>query len=165
MPGADGFSTNAESSYWDLGSTSAAGELRREQRKLDERGQLGFLEKLDLPGQRGPEVVRLDVEVTDLSRRTVASTSSVLVHPAAHYVGLRLAGEGFVSAPGQVRPEVVALEPTGKRLAGKKVTLELVERRYTYAKESTGGDYRSVSKPVDRTAASMAELGRSRLVL
>lgn len=153
VPDTAGFTTSADAYYWELGSTSAAGELRREQRKLDERGQLSFVEKLDLPGQRGTELVRLDAEVTDVSRRSVASTSSVLVHPASHYVGLALPSEGFVSAPGQLAPLVIAADPSGKRLAGKRVTVELVERRYTYAKEAAGDDYRGVSKPVDKVVA------------
>ena len=46
-----------------------------------------------------------------------------------------------------------ALSPSGQRLSGKRVTLELIERRYSYAKESAGDDYRSLSKPIDRQLA------------
>jgi uncharacterized protein YfaS (alpha-2-macroglobulin family) len=153
VPGADDFATDAGVYYNELVETSAAGELRRETRKLDEHGRVAWSEKLDLPGQRGTELLRVDSEVTDVSRRSVAGSSSALVHPASFYVGLKTAEEGFVEAPGRVKPQVIALTPAGRRLAGKRVALELIERRYSYAREGSGGDYRSISKPIDRQVA------------
>jgi uncharacterized protein YfaS (alpha-2-macroglobulin family) len=153
VPGAAGYSTSAETFYWGLPHTSPAGELRRESRKLDAQGQLSFSEKLDLPGQRGPELVRIDAEVTDVSRRTVATTASALVHPAAYYLGLKLPSEGFVSAPGRVSPQVLAFELSGQRVTGRRVALELIERRYSYAREPSGGDYRGVSKAIDKVVS------------
>lgn len=151
VPGADGFSTNASVYYEELPETSPAGELRREERKLDAQGRVSWSEKLDLPGQRGTELLRLDSEVTDVSRRSVAGSSSALVHPAAFYVGLKLEREGFVEAPAKLKPQLLAFEPTGRRLSGKRLSVELIERRYTFARESSGGDYRGVSKVVDRS--------------
>lgn len=153
VPGSEEFSVNADAYYSDLPETSPLGELRRESRKLDERGRVAWTEKLDLPGQRGVELLRIDTEVTDLSRRSVASSKSALVHPAAFYVGLKLARDGFVDAPGSVTPELVALQPDGRRAVGKRVVLELVERRYSYAREPSGEDYRAVSRPIDRVVA------------
>jgi uncharacterized protein YfaS (alpha-2-macroglobulin family) len=76
------------------------------------------------------------------------------VHPASFYVGLKTTQSGFVDAPGAVQPEVVAFALDGRRQAGKKVALELLERRYTYAREASGDDYyRGVSKTVDRQVA------------
>jgi uncharacterized protein YfaS (alpha-2-macroglobulin family) len=152
VPGADTFTTDANAYYADIAETSAPGELRRENRKLDERGRITWSEKLDFPGQRGPELLRIDAEVTDVSRRSVATTSSALVHRAAFYLGLRTES-GFVAAPSSIKPQVVALSLSGQHLAGKRVALELYERRYTYAREAAGDDYRGVSKPVDRTVA------------
>jgi alpha-2-macroglobulin len=153
VPGAEDFATDAGVYYNELVETSAAGELRRETRKLDEHGRVAWSEKLDLPGQRGTELLRIDSEVSDVSRRSVASSSSALVHPAAFYVGLKTAGDGFIEAPGSAKLQVVALEPGGRRLSGKRVALELIERRYSYARAASGGDYRSVSKPIDRQVA------------
>ncbi len=153
VPGADGFTTDAGVYYNDLTETSPAGELRRETRKLDVQGLVAWAEKLELPGQRGTELVRVDVEVTDVSRRSVASSTSALVHPAAFYIGLKTESEGFVDAPGTLKPQVITLGPDGRRLAVKRVSLELLERRYTYARETAGDDYRGVSKTVDRQVA------------
>lgn len=154
VPGNDEFVTDAGVYYNDLPDTSPAGELRRESRKLDAQGRVSWAEKLELPGQRGTELVRIDAEVTDVSRRTVASSSSALVHPASFYVGLKTTQTGFVDAPGAVKPEVVAFALDGRRLPGKRVTLELLERRYTYARETSGDEYyRGVSTTVDRQVA------------
>lgn len=153
VPGADDFVTDAGAYHNDLAETSPPGELRRETRKLDAQGRVTWSEKLDLPGQRGTELVRVDAEVTDVSRRSVAGSGSALVHPAAIYLGLKTEQSGFVQAPAKVLPEVAAFTPAGQRVAVKQVTLELFERRYTYARESTGDDYRGVSKTVDRQVA------------
>ena len=152
VPGAEDFSTSAEPYYSALALTSAAGELRRETRQLDAKGSLKWTEKLELPGQRGPELLRLDAEVTDVSRRSVGASGSAVVHPAAFYLGVK-AGSSFVSAPAAIRPEVAAFSVSGQRLAGKRVAFELIERRYTFAREESGDDYRAVSKPVDTVKA------------
>src|SRR5262249_32094755 len=61
----------------------------------------------------------------------------------------------FVSAPNDVVPRVVALAPDGKHVAGKKVRLELVNRRWTLAREQLqGGGEHAVTKIVDRVASS-----------
>jgi alpha-2-macroglobulin len=153
VPGAADYATSASWFYDELSETSPAAELRRETRALDAQGRITWSEKLDLPAQRGTELLRIDAEVTDISRQSVASSGSAIVHPASFYLGVKIENSGFVDAPGKVSPRVVALEPSGRRLSGKRVTLELIERRYSYAREASGDDYRGVSKPVDRQVA------------
>jgi uncharacterized protein YfaS (alpha-2-macroglobulin family) len=154
VPGAEAFATDAGVYYDGIAEQPGYGELRREQKQLDEQGRWRWSEKLDLPGQRGTQLLRIDAEVSDVSRRSVATSSTALIHPASFYVGVKRDGESSViTAPGKLEPRVAAFEPGGKRLAGKRVTLELIERRYTFAKEAAGGDYRSVSKPVDKSVA------------
>lgn len=150
VPGAERFSTDAGAYYSGIEATSPSGELRRESRKLDAGGRVAWSEKLELPGQRGTELLRVDADVVDVSRRSVATSSTALIHPASFYVGLQNDEDGFVTAPASYRPRVVALEPSGRRLSGKRVSLELVERRYTHAKQVAGDDYRTVSRPVDK---------------
>jgi len=153
VPGADDYTVSADAYYRDQSEVSAAGELRRETRQLDAQGRVAWDEKLALPGQRGTELLRIDAEVTDVSRRSVATKGSALVHPALFYVGLK-SDMAFVEAPNAVKPEVLAFLPDGKRLSGKRVSLTLVERRFTYAREGSGDDYHYVSKLVDRELGS-----------
>jgi uncharacterized protein YfaS (alpha-2-macroglobulin family) len=152
VPGAEAFSTDGSAYYAGIDETSPPGELRRESRQLDAQGGVAWAEKLNLPAQQGPELLRVDAEVTDVSRRTVATSSSALVHPAAYYVGVRTE-HSFVEAPAGIKPQVLALSLSGQRLPGKRVSLELFERRYTFAREAAGDDHRSVSKVVDKRVA------------
>jgi uncharacterized protein YfaS (alpha-2-macroglobulin family) len=104
-PGSDGFSTDASAYYADIGERAqGAGEIASGDAKLDPRGTFALTAKLDLPGQRGPEVVRADAEVTDVSRQAVAQGSSAIVHPADFYVGLRNPEDVIVAAPQRSDP-------------------------------------------------------------
>ncbi len=156
VPGSDGLVTDASAYYADLSEHAlAAGEIASGDAKLDASGVFAVTTKLELPGQRGPEVVRLDAEVTDASRRAVADGASCIVHPAEHYVGLRAPDDRIVTAPADLTTEVVALSPDGKHLAGKAVHVELLERRWTLARQQLGnGRSHAVTKVVDRVAGA-----------
>ncbi len=122
---------------------------------LSERGGAAVSLPLSLSGQIGPEQVRLDAEVTDLSRQTVSASAGVLVHPAAHYVAIGELETPFPNAPSVLKPRVLGLTPGGERVA-RAVKLELVRRRWTIAREKTGDGWRTVSQPVDETQSSCA---------
>jgi hypothetical protein len=150
VPDSGGFVTDADLLYASRDRTPSYGELRRETRKLPESGRIAWEEKLALLGQRGPELLRLDAEVTDVSRQSVATSTSAIVHPASFYVGLKQDGSSFVNAPSKLEPRAVAFDISGRRLSGKRVVLELVERRYTLAREQQGEEFRTVSRTVDK---------------
>ncbi len=151
VPGLDGFVTDA-SAFWSDKAEAPLGssELGAEEVKLDAHGALTVSRKLELPGQRGPESVRLEAEVTDVSRQTAAASASSLVHPAEFYVGLFSADDRFLSAGGDFEARVVAATPSGARLSGKRVHVDLVQRRWTLAREPLpGGGTHSVTRLVD----------------
>ncbi|HVU02229.1 MAG TPA: Ig-like domain-containing protein [Polyangiaceae bacterium] len=156
VPDSDGFSTDASAYYADLDASAlSSADLATENTKLDPKGLFSLSKKLDLPGQRGPEVVRLDAEVTDVSRQSIAGSTSAIVHPAEFYVGLETGDDSFVSVPADVRVGAVAFSPEGRRLQGKPVHVELVQRRWTIARETLpGGGEHVVSKVVDKVAGS-----------
>lgn len=155
-PGSEAFSTDASAYYADIGERAqGAGEIASGDAKLDAQGTLSFTTKLELPGQRGPEVVRADAEVTDVSRQAVAQGTTSIVHPADFYVGLRQPEDVIVAAPSDLTPQVVAMTPDGRRLAGKAVHVELVQRRWTLARERIGDvKSRAVTKVVDQVVAA-----------
>jgi uncharacterized protein YfaS (alpha-2-macroglobulin family) len=156
VPSSEGFSTNAYAYHGDLEEASlGAGELLSKNAKLDAHGSVAFEKKLELPGQQGPELLTAETEVTDVSRQSLAGSTSAIVHPAEFYVGLKEPEDFFVSAPGKVVTSVLAFTPKGERLAGKSVKIELISRRWTYARQAqTGADSRLVSKVVDRVVGS-----------
>jgi alpha-2-macroglobulin len=156
VPGADGWATEPSTYYADLEeSPLSSAEMATRDGKLDASGALSFVQPLELADQVGPEVVRVDAEVTDVSRQSTASGASAMVHPADYYVGIKLPENYFFPAPGEIEPEVAAWTPQGKRLAGKPVHLELIERRWTLAREQRGdGESRAISKVVDRVVGA-----------
>ena len=156
LPNSAGFSTSAAAFHADLEEQGLnASQLVSHNGKLDEHGALPFALKLDLPAQRGPELLSAEVEVSDVSRQTIAGSSSAIVHPAEFYLALKEPEDYFASAPGKFVTSVLALSPKGDRLTGKSVKLELVSRRWTYARRTQGaGDSQLLSKVVDRVVGS-----------
>ena len=103
---------------------------------------------------RGTERVNCEAEVTDLSRQTVASSSTAIVHPAAFYMALQTGVEGFAKQGDDLSPKVLAVTPKGKRRAGVPVQLELIRRTWVTARESAGrSGYHSVSRIVDNVVS------------
>jgi len=123
--------------------------LENQEGKLDDAGKTSATVKLDLPGQVGPERLTAEVEVTDLSRQSIASSTTAIVHPGEFYLGL--AHVPFFADPGKpVAAQVVAITPAGIKLTGRQVKLELIRRTWVSAKREGGGsDLHTVSKPVD----------------
>ncbi|HEY3664714.1 MAG TPA: MG2 domain-containing protein, partial [Polyangiaceae bacterium] len=156
VPGSAGFSTSAAAFHADLEEASlGGGQLLSQNGKLDAHGGVSFTHKLELPGQRGPELLTAEAEVTDVSRQSIAGSTSAIVHPAEFYLGLKEPEDYFAPAPGKFTTSVLALSPKGDKLSGKSVKVELVSRRWTYARETqAGGDSRMVSKVIDRVVSS-----------
>jgi len=153
-PQANGYVTSDQAYREDLPESGLdAAVFSRSLATLSATGGYDVALPLALPGQIGPEQVRLDAEVTDLSRQTVAASSGVLVHPAQHYVAIAELDSPFQSAPSVLRPRVLALSPSGERVA-RRVKLELLRRRWTLAREQTEEGWRTLSSPVDETQAS-----------
>ncbi|MGK4004183.1 Ig-like domain-containing protein [Sorangium sp. So ce1036] len=164
-PGIEGF-TVSEDELTDALPESAPreGEVQSGQERLDAAGQAEITATLALPGQRGAELVTCEAEITDVSRQSLAGSSTALVHPAELYVALR-EPELFVEAGDVLRPEVLAVDPKGARVGKVAVRVELVQRTWTLAREASGSAYRSVTTPVDkvvgRCGVTTAEAPRS----
>lgn len=155
-PGSEGFVTDGGEFFADAEDADrGASQLAEKTGKLDAQGKIAAELDLALPGQRGPELVTLDAEVTDVSRQALGGSTSAVVHPGTFYVGLRQLDDYFVDAPGQVSAGVVAFSPKGEKLGGKKVSVELVRRKWTLARQDVGGGrYHTESKPVDSVVAT-----------
>ncbi|MBI3203583.1 MAG: Ig-like domain-containing protein [Myxococcales bacterium] len=155
-PGSEGFVTDGGEYFADREDAErGAGQLEQKTGKLDVQGKIAAEVSLAMPAQRGPELVTLDAEVTDVSRQALGGSTSAVVHPATFYVGLKQLDDYFVTAPGKVAAAVVALSAKGQRLPGKKVDVELVRRKWTLARQEVGGGrYHSESKAVDSVAGA-----------
>ena len=149
-PGSEGFVTSAASYFVDLESASLeGGSIGNADAHLDEHGQARAPLKLALPNQRGAERVLIDAEVTDVGRQSGAGSSAILVHPGEFYLGLADPSELFVTAPARVPAKLVAFSPDGARLAGKRVHVDLIARRWSHQRVDGGPFAQTVSKVVD----------------
>lgn len=104
---------------------------------LDSKGLLVTQAALAMPGQRGPEMVTANVDVTDLSRQVVSTSTTALVHPAEYYVGVLLA-DAFVASGTKLEPKFIAVTPKGDRVAGRPLEVSLIRRKWVVAKQSSG---------------------------
>lgn len=151
----DELSTDASVYYADLDEAPLeGGPLLDAEAALDARGGMTVSQALTLPGQRSVEFVTLESEVTDVARASVMGRASVLVHPAEFYVGIAPIEEFVQNTPAKLRPAVAAISPAGERLSGKRIQLELVQRKWTHSTQSAGGVYpESRPKVVDTVVA------------
>jgi uncharacterized protein YfaS (alpha-2-macroglobulin family) len=127
-PGLEGFTTDP------YGIASRPGWATREDVprlprdvKLGADGTASVHVPLALEGQLGPETVRFDAAIADVSGAFGSGDSaSVLVHNAELYVGVRAAWNTTVYAGKSVRAELLAASVDGTRRAGLPVHVELL---------------------------------------
>ncbi|NUP12063.1 MAG: hypothetical protein HOW73_38955 [Polyangiaceae bacterium] len=124
--------------------------------ELDASGTATTSAKLDMPGMTGPERVRTVLDVTDVSRQQVSGTTTAIVHPAEHYVGIKL-DRTFVEAKTKLSPTFIAVKPSGDRVAGAPLKVAFIKRTWATAKQGSGGtSATTVSTAVDTVVGSCA---------
>jgi uncharacterized protein YfaS (alpha-2-macroglobulin family) len=154
VPNADDYDTADDAFRWSVDSESpSSGSLAEGDAKLDAQGRWSLASALAPSGQVGPLNVRFETSVTDVSRKTISGSAMTLVHPAAFYLGVKRLEDWFVAAPSTVSPKIAAFSPSGSRVSGRSVALELIHRRWTSVKEQWDGGYRQVYQRVDDVVA------------
>ncbi len=78
-----------------------------------------------------------EAEVEDVSRQRIANRASLVVHPAAFYVGLGLK-ERFSSASAGASVAVVAADVTGRAVPGTTVTVALIREQWNSVRTAQG---------------------------
>lgn len=155
-PDLEDFVTNESAYFSDLPDRSPReAEVQASESKLDSKGTARIGATLVMPGQRGPELLTCGADITDVARQSIASSSTALVHPAEFYVAMKTGPDVFVKAGDTLKPQILAVDPKGARVAGVSVRAELVQRTWTLARQNMGaGSFHTVSTPVDKVAAS-----------
>ena len=109
-----------------------------------------------------PYVYSLEGDVEDVSRQHIANRSSLLVHPAPWYIGLKRPSY-FVSQKNGVQTAIVAVGPDGKVVPGVTVDVKLTQVQWHSVRRSEGNGFytwESERKDVDAgswTITSAAE--------
>src|SRR5262249_33219440 len=129
-------------------------EVQNNHAKLDAKGMARLDATLALPGQHGAEMVTAEAEVTDLSRQTIAGSTTAVVHPGEFYLGGKPGPDFFVKATDPKNPGGMAAQRRGAGVAGVAVSLELIQRRYIVAKQQVGGGHRTETTIDDKVVAS-----------
>lgn len=157
VPGAEG---------WTLGETGAWYE-EFEDRATPVRTLVALADSLDaqgrltvavaVPGDSGARPVRATVEATvsDVNRQRVSGSTTVTVHPAAFYLGLRPQGNGwFWQAGTPVTVDVAAFATGGGMVPGVAVTGTVVRREWHSVRRERGGYGELVGEWVSDTVAA-----------
>ena len=94
----------------------------------------------------------VEAKVTDVDRQVVAGRTHFMVHPAAHYLGLK-GPDGFGEAGQAMSVSVRARDVLSKaRIAVKDVQVELVQRVWkTVKKKNAWGGFENVSEAQEIT--------------
>jgi alpha-2-macroglobulin len=97
----------------------------------------------------------VEAEVSDVSRQRVANRASVLVHPAAVYVGVR-PGDGFGEVGKAIPIELVATSIEGTRLAGVPIAVKIKRREWRSIKKKDpySGRFQTLSEPEEVQVAT-----------
>jgi uncharacterized protein YfaS (alpha-2-macroglobulin family) len=87
-----------------------------------------------------PYTYTLEGDVEDVSRQHIANRSSVLVHPAPWYIGLKRPAY-FVEQKQGLATEIVAVSPVGHAVAGVRVDVTLTQIQWTSVRRSEGNGF------------------------
>ncbi|HKQ72012.1 MAG TPA: alpha-2-macroglobulin family protein [Polyangiaceae bacterium] len=136
-------------------ASQRSSQIASGQAALDAKGRLAVDAPLSMPGQHEPENVTCEAEVTDVARQALSASSTTLVHPGEFYVGIK-SGIGFFAKPGAAAtPQVLVVDPEGKRKSRIAVHIELVTRAWSLVRQAaSGGSLHSVATAVDTVVAS-----------
>lgn len=96
------------------------------QARTDGRGTHALRLDLHSVRPRRPVSLRIDAQVTDLNRQSVAASTTVVVHPAAACVGLRVPSAA-AWGEGEFPVEFIVTDLDGHAIAGRPVELRLTE--------------------------------------
>ena len=106
----------------------------------------------------GEGTTNFDVSVTvlDQTGQAIAGSTSVVVHPAAVYVGVD--ASAYVARTGEpVEVQLVTVDTTGQPVGGRPVTVQVFEREWiTVKEEAAGGTRRYRSEPRDTLVATLS---------
>ena len=155
-PGNASFSFGSRSWYWDdeapqtISDVAAAG-----QGQTDATGVLAVdAGTADATGGR-TFTYTVEAEVADVNRQRIANRTSLTVHPADAYAGVRRRATGFAEAGKADVLEVIAAAPDGGRKPGVDVDVQVKRREWKWIrKKGPGGTWRVETEVQEEKAAA-----------
>ncbi|HEU4648034.1 MAG TPA: Ig-like domain-containing protein [Gemmatimonadales bacterium] len=124
---------------------------------LDAAGRLALKVPLGETVKGRPSVATFDATVKDVNRQTVSASTSVVVHPASFYLGLKPSGKSYFWVAGTpVTVDLIAVRPDGVRESGVRVTGAVVRREWHQTHRERDGYGEVVGEWVSDTVARCA---------
>jgi uncharacterized protein YfaS (alpha-2-macroglobulin family) len=121
---------------------------------LDPRGRLTLRLRLGETERGRPSRATFEATVTDVNRQSVSAATSLLVHPAAFYLGARAEGTSwFWTAGTPTAVSAIAVRPDGTRVPGVKVRGAVVRREWHQVRRERAGYAELVGEWVSDTVA------------
>jgi uncharacterized protein YfaS (alpha-2-macroglobulin family) len=125
--------------YTERGRGEDGGALAAKSATLDQKGQLS-LDVETRPSDGLPYEYTIEGDVEDLSRQHIANRSSLLVHPAPWYIGVKRPSM-FVDQKAGLTTEIVAVAPDGTPVSGIHVDVTLVEMQWHSVRRAEGNGF------------------------
>jgi alpha-2-macroglobulin len=124
---------------------------------LDGAGHLDLRIALAPPGRARPTRATIQATVTDINRQSVGSAASVLVHPAAFYIGAKAEGDSYFWVAGtRRRIALIVARPDGQRVAGTAIRGVVVRREWHRIGRVRNGEAELAGEWVSDTVARCA---------
>lgn len=138
--------------YYDDSTGRTLGE---ESTELGPNGALDI--ELNLPEDKdfiGAQRVNIEASVRDLSHQEISAHASITLHPGEFYVGVKQR-DYLVESGSTIRPAAVAVDHSGRAIAGKKLEMRLLRREWSSErKKDASGQHQWESVAVDTAVDS-----------
>ncbi|MGC4066332.1 MAG: alpha-2-macroglobulin family protein [Polyangiaceae bacterium] len=140
-PNSTGFLVNDQAFLSDLRYYPNRGSTYSQRASvLDAKGEQYVELALDAPEQAKPENLTIEAEVVELSEQAQTGRTTVLVHPAQFYLGLKAPSSRFLAVGAPLPVEVAAIRPSGERVNGVSTKVSLFRRNWTSSLEDRPTD-------------------------
>ncbi len=127
-PGHDDFQFGVWVPWWGFGRGMPSEDQSRRYRheaRTDANGEHVLAMELVAANPPQPMSVVAEAVITDVNRQAQAARTTMLVHPAAHYVGLRTS-KLFVDEGSEMVIEAIAVDHEGMLLTGRTIEMRAV---------------------------------------
>ncbi len=140
IPNTDGFWFGENGYWWEEENRSETQVIGQGIDTLDAQGRSSIRVGLVMPPKGRPARATIEASVTDVNRQAVGASTSFLVHPSSFYIGARPLGQNYFWTAGKPQSvALIAVKPTGERVAGVKVTGTIVRREWHRVHRTRGG--------------------------
>src|SRR5213083_992217 len=159
IPNTEGFYVGETGWWWEEGGYEfGPGQVVAQgEDTLDGQGRLALALAAPPPAKGKAAAVSFEATVTDVNRQAVTAGASVIVHPAAYYIGAKATGDEWFWTAGKPREvTLIAVRPDGRRVAGVAVAGVLIRREWHRVRRDREGYSEDVGEWVSDTVGRCA---------